>query len=140
MAPPLLSRPKNGQPPRKVVLGAWMMPAMRWLAKAKVLRGSPFDLFGHTEERRTERALIGRFERRVDELLDTLNADNAETARQIAALPLSIRGFGHVKLANLALANAREAELLHRYAPQRYPKPERAGAAGQFKGIAVVSG
>jgi indolepyruvate ferredoxin oxidoreductase len=140
MAPPLLSRPKNGQPPRKVVLGAWMMPAMRWLAKAKVLRGSAFDLFGHTEERRTERALIGRFERRVDELLDTLSADNAETARQIAALPLSIRGFGHVKLANLALANAREAELLHRYAPQRYPKPERAGAAGQFKGIAVVSG
>ncbi len=140
MAPPLLSRPKNGQPPRKVVLGAWMMAAMAWLAKAKALRGSVFDVFGHTEERRTERALIERFERRVDELLDTLNADNAETARQIAALPLSIRGFGHVKLANLALANAREAELLHRYAPQRYPKPERAGAAaGQFKGIAVVS-
>jgi len=54
-------------------------------------------------------------------------------------LPLSIRGYGHVKLANLALANAREAELLHRFAPQRYPKPARAGEAGQFKGIAVVS-
>jgi len=139
MAPPLLSRPKDGQPPRKVVLGAWMMPAMRWLAKAKLLRGGAFDVFGYTQERRTERALIERFERRVAELLETLNAENAETARQIAALPLSIRGFGHVKLANLALANAREAELLHRFAPQRYPKPERAGAAGQFKGIAVVS-
>ena len=44
-----------------------------------------------------------------------------------------------VKLANLALARAREAELLHRYAPERYPKPERGSAlAGQFKGIAVV--
>ena len=96
-------------------------------------------MFGYTEERRTERALIERFERRVGELLDTLDADDAETARQIAALPLSVRGFGHVKLANLALANAREVELLHRYAPQRYPKPVRAGAAGQFKGIAVVS-
>ena len=139
MAPPLLARPKNGQAPRKVVLGAWMMTAMAWLAKGKVLRGGKFDLFGYTQERRTERALIERFERRVGELLDTLSADNLETARQIAALPLSIRGFGHVKLANLALANAREAELLHRFAPQRYPKPARAGEAGQFKGIAVVS-
>ncbi|HEY9064598.1 MAG TPA: indolepyruvate ferredoxin oxidoreductase family protein [Burkholderiaceae bacterium] len=146
MAPPFLARPKNGQPPKKIVLGPWLMGAMRWLAKGKALRGGAFDLFGRTEERRTERELIVRFEQRVDELLeglddaDVASSDKLATAQQIAALPLSIRGYGHVKLANLALARVREAELLHRYAPRRYPKPERAGAmAGQFKGIEVVS-
>ncbi|HKX42609.1 MAG TPA: indolepyruvate ferredoxin oxidoreductase family protein, partial [Burkholderiaceae bacterium] len=146
MAPPFLARPKNGQPPKKIVLGPWLMRAMKWLAKGKVLRGGAFDVFGRTEERRTERELIARFERRIDELLegldvaDAASGDPLATALQIAALPLSIRGYGHVKLANLALARAREAELLHRYAPDRYPKPERAtAAAGQFKGIAVVA-
>jgi len=154
MAPPFLARPKNGQPPKKIVLGPWLLGAMKWLAKGKALRGSAFDVFGRTEERRTERELIVRFERRVDELLvdlagpgdgaasthdDDGKLDRLAIAQQIAALPLTIRGFGHVKLANLALARAREAELLHRYAPERYPKPERASAlAGQFKGIAVV--
>ena len=139
MAPPLIARPKNGQPPRKIVLGGWMLGAMKWLAKGKALRGGAFDPFGYTAERRTERALIDRFERRVGELLDGLGGDNHAVAVQIASLPLSIRGYGHVKLANLALAQAREAELLHRFAPARYPKPQRAAEAGQFKGIAVVA-
>jgi indolepyruvate ferredoxin oxidoreductase len=139
MAPPLLARPKNGQPPKKIALGAWMLPAMKLLAKAKVLRGSWFDLFGHTEERRMERDLVTQFERRVDELLADLSADRLPSAIQIAALPMSMRGYGHVKIANVALARAREAELLHRLMPDRYPKPAAAPIAGQFRGIAVVS-
>ena len=55
-------------------------------------------------------------------------------------MPLSIRGYGHVKLGNLALAKVREAELLHRFDPVRYPKPVAPVKAGQFRGIAVVSG
>ena len=51
-----------------------------------------------------------------------------------------MRGFGHVKLANIALARVREAELLHRFDPQRYPRPAGSPVAGQLKGIAVVSG
>ncbi|MEP7295942.1 MAG: indolepyruvate ferredoxin oxidoreductase family protein, partial [Burkholderiales bacterium] len=139
MAPPLLARPKHGQPPKKIVLGAWMLPAMRLLAKGKALRGSALDLFGHTEERRMERRLITQFERRVDELLANLNAERLSTALQIASLPLSMRGYGHVKIANVALAQVREAELLHRFLPERYPKPVVAPSAGQFRGIAVVA-
>ena len=139
MAPPLLARPKNGQPPKKIALGAWMLPAMKLLAKGKALRGSVFDVFGHTEERRMERALITQFERRIDELLENLNAERLPTAVQIASLPLSMRGYGHVKIANVALARAREAELLHRFLPERYPKPAAAPSAGQFRGIAVVA-
>ena len=49
-----------------------------------------------------------------------------------------MRGYGHVKLANVALARAREAELLHRFDPQRYPRPAAKPAGGQFRGIAIA--
>jgi indolepyruvate ferredoxin oxidoreductase len=139
MAPPFLSRSKDGQAPAKIRLGPWMLPAMKWLARGKVLRGTVLDVFGHTRERRLERALIDQFDARLDELLADLSADNRALAAQIAALPLTIRGFGHVKLASLALARSREAELLHRFQPKRYPKPAVQPTAGQIRGIAVVA-
>ena len=86
-----------------------------------------------------ERALIAQFDRRLDELTAGLSCANQHLAAQIAALPLSVRGFGHVKLDNLALSTEREAQLLHRFSPQRYPRPDKEAKAGQFKGIAVVS-
>ena len=142
MAPPLLTRGRDGKPPQKIRLGAWLLPAMRWLARGKRLRGTALDLFGRTAERRMERTLIDDFLQRVDELLPLLNADNRTLATQIAALPQTMRGFGHVKLANVALARAREAELLHRLDPKRWPRPATpaaAPAAGQFRGIAVTA-
>ncbi len=139
MAPPLLSRPAHGQAPAKIRLGAWMLPAMKWLAHGKRLRGTPFDLFGHTAERRAERALIEHFDRLLQEMATELTPDNQSTAARIAALPQSVRGFGHVKLANLDSARVREAELLHRFAPSRYAKPVGAPSAGQIRGIAIVA-
>ncbi|HEU4460472.1 MAG TPA: indolepyruvate ferredoxin oxidoreductase family protein [Methylibium sp.] len=140
LAPPLLARPKDGRPPRKMVFGGWMLGAMKWLARGKALRGTPLDPFGYTEERRLERAQIVRYEALIDTLLDGLDADRLGLATQIAALAQRVRGFGHVKIANLALARTREAELLHRFDPQRFAKPQAPAAAGQFKGIAVVGG
>jgi indolepyruvate ferredoxin oxidoreductase len=138
LAPPLLARMRHGQPV-KVRFGGWMLPVMRWLARGKGLRGSVFDPFGYTQERRTERALIGQFEQLIDRLLRDLTPANQALAAEIAALPLSVRGFGHVKAANLALARVREAELLHRLSPQLYARPEGAPSARQFRGIAVVA-
>ena len=86
-----------------------------------------------------ERSLIEQFEARLVELTDGLAVENQRVAAQIALLPLSIRGFGHVKLANLAMAKAREAELLHRFAPSRYPRPAGTAKAGQIRGIEVVA-
>jgi indolepyruvate ferredoxin oxidoreductase len=140
MAPPLLSRARNGQPPKKIRLGAWMLPAMKWLARGKALRGTVLDVFGRTGERRMERELIAQYEARLGELVGRLDARTLKTAVEIAALPLSMRGFGHVKIANVALARAREAELLHRLDPGRWPRPPSAGTAGQIRGIAVVAG
>jgi indolepyruvate ferredoxin oxidoreductase len=139
MAPPFLARPRNGQPPAKIRLGGWMLPVMKWLAHGKRLRGTPFDPFGLTAERRLERTLIGQFEARLDELARELTPANQALAAQVAALPLAIRGFGHVKLANLAMARAREAELMHRFSPDRYPRPAGPPGAGQIRGIAVVA-
>ncbi|HEX7865477.1 MAG TPA: indolepyruvate ferredoxin oxidoreductase family protein [Variovorax sp.] len=140
MAPPVLSRGAHGKAPAKIRIGSWMLPAMRWLAHGKRLRGTAFDPFGRTGERRMERELIAHFDGLLESMSGELSAGNQATAARIAALPLSIRGFGHVKLANFEAAKVQEAELLHRFAPARYPKPERAAAAGQIRGIAIVAG
>ncbi|MBI5275902.1 MAG: indolepyruvate ferredoxin oxidoreductase family protein [Burkholderiales bacterium] len=140
MAPPVLSKSRNGQPPRKIRLGGWMLPAMKVLALGKRLRGTALDFFGRTEERRMERELVAAYVQRIEALLPALDASRLKAATDIAALPLSMRGFGHVKLANVALARVREAELLHRFDPQKYPRPAVSKEAGQIRGIRVVAG
>jgi indolepyruvate ferredoxin oxidoreductase len=116
LAPPLLAKrdPVTGLP-RKREYGAWMLGAMRVLARFKFLRGSALDPFGHTEERRTERRLIADYERTVDELLARLDRENHATAVAIASIPDEIRGFGHVKLRHLEAAKAKETKLLETF-------------------------
>jgi indolepyruvate ferredoxin oxidoreductase len=138
MAPPFLSRPKKGEAPRKVRLGSWMYSAMKLLARGRVLRGTMLDFFGKTRERRMERELIASYVARVEDLLPRLTPQRLDIATQVAALPLAMRGFGHVKLANVALAKTREAELLHRLDPATFARPAAAKQAGQLRGIAVV--
>jgi indolepyruvate ferredoxin oxidoreductase len=140
MAPPAISKPREGQAPRKVRLGPWMMPALKVLAHGKRLRGTAFDFFGKTEERKMERALIEDYLARIDALLPSLSAEKLKAAVELAALPLTMRGYGHVKLANVALARVREAELLHRFDPKKYPRPQGKPAAGQIRGIRVTAG
>ncbi|MCL6619577.1 MAG: indolepyruvate ferredoxin oxidoreductase, partial [Thermomonas hydrothermalis] len=112
LAPPLLAK-KNAQGQlQKRPYGPWVFTAFRLLAKLRVLRGTPLDVFGYTAERRSERALIREYERTITRLLDRLDADNLALAVAIASLPEQIRGFGHVKEAHLHKARARQAELL----------------------------
>ena len=139
MAPPVISRAKHGERPRKVRLGGWMLPAMKLLAHGRRLRGTPLDVFGYTQERRMERALVADYKRRIDSLLPALEADRLKVATEIALLPLSMRGFGPVKEANVAAARLREAELLHRFDPQVYPRPRQEPKAGQLRGIRVTA-
>ena len=106
--------------------GSWMLGAFRILARFKFLRGTPLDPFGRTEERRTERALITRYEKTVDELLDGLTADNRALAVEIASLPEFIRGFGHVKERAIETATEREARLMAAF---RDPSAAQAASA-----------
>ncbi|MCA3040317.1 MAG: indolepyruvate ferredoxin oxidoreductase family protein, partial [Rhodocyclaceae bacterium] len=116
LAPPVMSvgDPTTGEP-RKKVYGPWMMTAFNVLAKFKGLRGTALDLFGYTEERKTERQLIADYEALVDELLRDVTVVNYETAVDLASIPEHIRGFGHVKHAHLVDAKTRWAELLAKF-------------------------
>jgi indolepyruvate ferredoxin oxidoreductase len=95
------------------------------LARFKFLRGGLLDPFGHTAERRMERRLIEDYERTVDALLAGLDHDNHALAVEIAGLPQQMRGFGHIKEANVVKAKAHEAELMARFTA---PRQERAAA------------
>ena len=120
LAPPLLAKPdpQTGVA-KKMRFGPWMMTVFALLARLKGLRGTAFDIFGHTTERRAERALIGEYEQLVDELLGKLSAENHALAIEMARLPEEIRGFGHVKERNLAATRAKWAELLARLRGQQ---------------------
>jgi indolepyruvate ferredoxin oxidoreductase len=113
LAPPLIARrDRETGRPRKRAFGPWIRRVLALVAKAKGLRGTPFDPFGLTAERRLERRLTRDYEARIAALLPRLSADTIQTATEIAALPLAIRGFGPVKAAAVERARAREAELL----------------------------
>ncbi|MEC7396980.1 MAG: indolepyruvate ferredoxin oxidoreductase family protein, partial [Pseudomonadota bacterium] len=113
LAPPLLTRrdPDTGLP-KKMEIGEWILPMFRMLAKLKFLRGTPFDPFGYSAERKNERELIADYVTTIEALLRDLTPENHATAIDIAALPEQIRGYGHVKENNISLAKARQRELL----------------------------
>lgn len=141
MSPPALFKAAEGKAPRKVMLGAWMRPALRLLAKAKFLRGTAIDPFGRTEERQIERRLVDQYEARVREVLTDvlpqLDPAKLPLVQDLLALPLSMRGFGHVKLRNVRAAQSREAWLLHRINPAQYPRPEEQASGQHLRGILV---
>ncbi|UHC18141.1 indolepyruvate ferredoxin oxidoreductase family protein [Methylobacterium currus] len=127
LAPPLLARrdPATGRP-RKMTFGPWMMKAFGVLARMKPLRGTAFDPFGYTQERREERRLVRDFEARMAEISRDLTPANHAAAVGLAGLPQRIRGYGPVKAKNLAAVQAEEAALLARF---RSPEAAMATAA-----------
>ncbi|WP_087721982.1 indolepyruvate ferredoxin oxidoreductase family protein [Pandoraea sp. PE-S2T-3] len=115
LAPPSLAKHDDKGHLIKQSYGPWMMKAFGVLAKFKGLRGGAFDIFGRTEERRTERALIGEYEALVNELISHLNERNTSLAVQLAELPQEIRGYGHVKDQNLAATRIKWTKLLTQF-------------------------
>ncbi|WP_246088645.1 indolepyruvate ferredoxin oxidoreductase family protein [Phreatobacter stygius] len=123
LAPPLFARiDRHTGLPRKMSFGPWMMRGFKILARFKALRGTAFDVFGYSHERRTERQLIADYDRLIGEILAKLTPDNHALAVALAAIPEKIRGFGHVKARHLAAAKAEEAALIAQFRSQ--PKPE----------------
>ncbi|HEY1611894.1 MAG TPA: indolepyruvate ferredoxin oxidoreductase family protein, partial [Paraburkholderia sp.] len=115
LAPPSLAKHDAKGQLMKKQYGPRMLGAMRVLAKLKFLRGTPFDPFGRTDERRHERALIGEYEALVRELTGGLTADNRALAIELANLPDGIRGYGHVKENNLNAVRAKWTTLLAKW-------------------------
>jgi len=101
LAPPLIA-PLNKRTglPRKIRFGSYMLPVFNVLAKFKGLRGTAFDLFGYTDERKREREMIGEYQRIVFKALELVTEDNKELIEQVIMAASQIRGFGHVKHEN----------------------------------------
>ncbi len=120
LAPPAFAArdPRTGHL-RKRAYGAWLRPAFGVLARLRFLRGTLFDPFGRTAERRCERRLIADYETLLDELSKGLGAANHGLAVELAGLPERIRGYGHVKQRHIEEAEARRAELLARWRCRR---------------------
>jgi len=145
LAPPALSRPQPGVRPRKMRFGAWMWPMLHVLAKARFLRGSAFDPFGRTVERKMERALALDYAVTMERALALADASNLKIVVALAELHAGVRGYGHVKLANLVAVKQRERKL----AKQLNLDPQtssavavalaEAPATNALKGIPVVS-
>ncbi len=122
LAPPLFARKdKVTGLPKKMTLGPWMLPVFRLLAKFKVLRGTALDIFGYSDERRTERKLVADYEALLGEIVGKLTQDNHHIAVGLANIPEKIRGFGHVKARHLVAAKADEAALLDQFRSGQAP-------------------
>jgi indolepyruvate ferredoxin oxidoreductase len=78
-----------------------MLAGFRILEKMKFLRGTPFDPFGRSDERRVERELVDEYRRSIEEVLRALGPANHGLAIEIARIPDAIRGYGHVKARHL---------------------------------------
>ena len=98
LAPPLLSRrdPNTGHLIKREFPG-WTLHLFALLAKLRFLRGSAFDIFGYSGERRRERQDIADYRALVDELIAGRTPENYAIGVQLAQLPRQLRGFGHVK-------------------------------------------
>jgi indolepyruvate ferredoxin oxidoreductase len=113
LAAPIVSKKRSGTDiPAKRTFGPWMMRGFQLLAKMKGLRSTPFDLFGYTEERKKERELRDTYIALIHLLVSGLKEHNRDAALKLAQLPEKVRGYGHVKLANLAAATKEKSILM----------------------------
>jgi len=112
LAPPMLAgKPDALGRPGKRNFGAWMMPLFGMLAKMKGLRGTAFDIFGYSADRKLERDLIAGYEKDVETILGLLSPLTLDTAIEILSLPDRIRGYGPVKEKAVQDAKARYTQL-----------------------------
>jgi indolepyruvate ferredoxin oxidoreductase len=115
LAPPLLARKDANGHLVKKTYGPWMLNAMRWLAKARVVRGTLLDPFRYTAISRADRQAIADYEVLVSRLVGELDTRRRPLAQELARLPQTVRGFGHVKDRNAEIALEKQAELLARW-------------------------
>lgn len=123
LAPPLLTkRDRLTGLPIKRNFGGWMLPILKVLARMRSLRGTPLDLFGYTQERRTERALVDQYEQTVEEVAAGLDGANYEAALSLLSAPEAIRGYGHVKAEHLKKVHEAHDELLATFREAQSPR------------------
>lgn len=112
-APPFLGGDKDARGrPLKRQFGQWIQAPLRLMARLKGLRGTAFDIFGYTAERKMERALIDWYDGLIDEMVAQLPARAPDSLLALARAPMDIRGYGPVKDEAVSEVKARVARLL----------------------------
>lgn len=112
LAPPLIAkRDPITSEPRKIAFGGWMLHGFRLLSRLRFLRGTRFDPFGYSPDRKLERQLVADYEMMVDQVLNSLRADNYQLGVELLALPEQIRGYGPIKEQHMTRIAAREKRL-----------------------------
>ena len=119
LAPPILGRRDAEGRPVKTSFGPWMEHALRMLARFRRLRGTPFDPFGRSWERRMERQLIEDYRRSIEDLVERWSDIDFDAALALARLPEQIRGYGHVKQESMVAARVRWQALEQQLASRR---------------------
>ena len=132
-SPPVIAPldPETGRA-KKYEFGGWILPILRIMAKFKFLRGTPWDPFGRTKERRIERELISEYERLMDEVVAGLDEDKLDLAVEVLAAAGSIRGYGSIKEESITKYRQSLEKLRSRWQtsiPRPSSVPERATAA-----------
>ena len=113
LSPPLIAGtdPNTGEPRKIAFSGRWILPLLSMLKGFKGLRGTAFDLFGRTEERRGERDFIGTVEGIMAQVAAKATPENVVAAQALIDSTLHVRGFGPVKARNLEEFEAKRPEL-----------------------------
>jgi indolepyruvate ferredoxin oxidoreductase len=113
LAPPFLARTDPvTRRPRKSSFGPWILPLLGVLARLRWLRGTRFDPFGWTSERRQERALITEYEEMIGRVAREMTPERYPIAVELGRLPERIRGFGPIKVRSIEQAQERKRQLL----------------------------
>jgi indolepyruvate ferredoxin oxidoreductase len=126
LAPPMLPGKDASGRPRKREFGPWVLPLFKLLRRMKRLRGTAFDPFGYTHERRFERKLIEDYRALLNRVVDRVDERTLQTAIELAGAAYDVRGYGPVKQASIAEYEKRLADLLQAFespAKAREPAP-----------------
>ena len=118
MAPPLFARrdPATGRP-KKTSFGPWILPLLALFARLKRVRGSLLDPFGHTAERKAERAMRDAFRADMERIAAVLEHDGGarlDVLTDLALWPREAKGYGPIKDAAMERASAKRAAILAR--------------------------
>jgi indolepyruvate ferredoxin oxidoreductase len=107
LAPPLLSKTNDKGQLVKSKYGPWVRSGFALLTRLKGLRGTALDVFGYTEERKGERALIAQYRQIIESQIAALSRQNHAKALEVARVAEVIKGYGHVKARNIEAAQAK---------------------------------
>ena len=114
LAPPLITKEgKNGRA-KKIEFGEFTIHIFKVLAWLKWLRGTKFDIFSYSKDRRLDLDLIKQYQHDL-QFVKKLNLDqDKELILELLNVPSSIKGFGIVRRKNYEAASVQRKNLLEK--------------------------